>query len=81
VAAPGFRYLGPHEGGVFKLCGLAFIEHGRVVDLSSAERDRLILADRDVRREVLRASRMHGTSGRLILLRRPRNVAPRRAVG
>jgi hypothetical protein len=39
--------------------------------LSTAERDRLILRDRDVRREVVKASRMHGTEGRLILLDRP----------
>jgi hypothetical protein len=31
-----------------------------------------MLRDWDVRREVLRASRMYGTSGRLILLREPK---------
>jgi hypothetical protein len=40
--------------------------------LSRAERDRLLLADRDIRREVIRASRMYGTEGRLLLLKPPR---------
>lgn len=60
---------------VFDLCGLAFVdERGHVVDVSTAERDRLILRSPENRREVVRASRMCGTSGRLILLRRPEGL-------
>jgi hypothetical protein len=40
--------------------------------LSTAERDRLLLADRDVRRAVVRASKMYGTAGTWILLNPPR---------
>jgi hypothetical protein len=62
-------------GGV--LCRLAYIARdGRTVELSTAERNRLLFRDRDVRREVLRASRMYGPRGRLILLREPKREAP-----
>jgi hypothetical protein len=54
------------------LCRLAYIARdGSTVELSSAERDRLMLRDRGVRREVLRASRMYGTRGTLVLLHHP----------
>jgi hypothetical protein len=56
---------------VGKLCPVGFLDGGRVVLLSTAERDRPLLRDRAVRREVVRASRMYGTRGRLILLDKP----------
>jgi hypothetical protein len=58
--------------GRMSLCRVAsFNSTGRRVELSKAERDRMMLADRDVRREVLRASRMYGPHGCLIILREP----------
>jgi hypothetical protein len=39
---------------------------------SRRTRDRLLLSSREIRREVVRASRMYGTRGRLILLKPPR---------
>jgi hypothetical protein len=54
------------------LCRLAYIARdGSTVELSSAERDRLMLRDRDVRRAVVRASKMYGSGGTLVLLQRP----------
>jgi hypothetical protein len=55
------------------LCRLAYIARdGSTVRLSSAARDRLLLKDRAVRREVLRASKMYGSRGTLVLLDPPR---------
>jgi hypothetical protein len=51
-----------------KLCPVGYLDSGRVVMLSTAERDQLILRDRAIRREAIRASRMYGTKGRLLLL-------------
>jgi hypothetical protein len=53
------------------LCRLAYIARGgRTVNASNAERDRLMLRG-EVRREVVRASKMYGPHGTLVLLRRP----------
>jgi hypothetical protein len=53
-------------------CRVAYLTcDGRTVELTSAERAAVMLADRQARRAVLRASRMYGTRGTLVLLRDP----------
>jgi hypothetical protein len=56
------------------LCALAFVdEHGRTVRLSDRERDRLMREREDVRRAVVKWSRMdtRREKGTVILLERP----------
>jgi hypothetical protein len=57
---------------VGKLCGLAFVaSDGSTVDLSASEQAAVMLADREVRREVLRRSAQFGGRGRVIWLKPP----------
>jgi hypothetical protein len=56
-------------GTLRRVLRLAYIgRDGSTVELSSAERDRLLFQDRAVRREVLKWSRMNGGRGTLVLL-------------
>jgi hypothetical protein len=53
------------------LCRVAYVTpDGRRVYLSGAERNKLMPRDREVRREVVRAAKMYGPHGTLVLLRR-----------